>query len=350
MIQSLELYNFQSHRSSRMKFHPGVNIIVGPTDSGKTSIIRALRYVATNRPSGEGFISNWADDMRVAVECDEGKVERTKGKENLYKLDDTEFRAFGTSVPEEIVGVLNLAEANIQQQLDSPFLISNSPGEVAQHFNRIAHLEKIDLSRKNVEKIIKETTSDLKYADQDLKQIKEDLTAYDNLDQLEAQVEVLEGMEEKQKRVIRDQSRLKKLSGDITEMDEKIEEESEALRMEPMVEKVEVLLEHRHGVRNQKRILQELQDDINSVSADIEEKEAVLEYEKMVNDTLAKYDNLKVMAASRARLSRALESYYTISKEIQTQQAAAEDKENRLRENFPDVCPLCGTNVKTKEK
>ena len=42
MIQSLRLQNFRSYTDSQFEFEPGVNIIVGPNASGKTSLIEAL--------------------------------------------------------------------------------------------------------------------------------------------------------------------------------------------------------------------------------------------------------------------------------------------------------------------
>ena len=59
MIQSLQINNFQSHKYSVMELHKGVNVIIGPSDSGKTTILRALRWLVWNRPSGDAFRSDW---------------------------------------------------------------------------------------------------------------------------------------------------------------------------------------------------------------------------------------------------------------------------------------------------
>ena len=36
MITELDILNFQSHEETHLSFHPGVNIFVGSSDSGKT--------------------------------------------------------------------------------------------------------------------------------------------------------------------------------------------------------------------------------------------------------------------------------------------------------------------------
>jgi len=65
MIKTLSIQNYQSHKDSTLEFDPGVNVIVGSTDSGKTAIIRALRWLIWNRPNGDSFRSTWGGDTKV---------------------------------------------------------------------------------------------------------------------------------------------------------------------------------------------------------------------------------------------------------------------------------------------
>ena len=51
----LHLINFQSHLNTVIELHPGLNILVGESDQGKTAIIRALRWLFYNEPRGTGF-------------------------------------------------------------------------------------------------------------------------------------------------------------------------------------------------------------------------------------------------------------------------------------------------------
>jgi exonuclease SbcC len=147
MIHSILITNFQSHKETELIFSPGVNIILGQSDSGKTAIFRALCWPTWNRPVGDEFRSDWGGETKIELRLDESRIIRSKDKENIYQIDDNEpLKAFGKDVPVEISKILNIDETNIQQQLDSPFLLTESPGEVAKHFNHIAHLEQIDKS------------------------------------------------------------------------------------------------------------------------------------------------------------------------------------------------------------
>lgn len=185
MINSLILNNFQSHKHSGLEFDPGLNVIIGPSDSGKTAIIRAMRWVVWNRPLGNAMCSNWGGETSIEINANNISVIRKEGKEKSYLLNDLEFKAFGTSVPDEIVNALNLSEINLQSQLDAPFLLSQSAGEVAQHFNRIANLDKIDTGLQNIQSWIKKISKDIDYKNTQLEQNKTDLEKFDYLEKFE---------------------------------------------------------------------------------------------------------------------------------------------------------------------
>ncbi len=55
-IKELHIREFQSHEATALQFHPGLNVLVGPSDSGKSAIVRALRWCLHNEPRGEAFI------------------------------------------------------------------------------------------------------------------------------------------------------------------------------------------------------------------------------------------------------------------------------------------------------
>ena len=165
MIHQLSLKNFQSHPDSLLEFHPGVNVIVGSSDSGKSAILRALYWARYNRPLGDSFVSYFNRDgkggpirptrVEVRFGSDSHWLSRIRSKDfNGYAIHSKEAETAGTDhdtleavkgdVPEIIEGLFNLSEVNIQKQMDAPFLLSESAGEVARFFNRIIRLDVID--------------------------------------------------------------------------------------------------------------------------------------------------------------------------------------------------------------
>jgi DNA repair protein SbcC/Rad50 len=151
MIRSIHLENFQSHKDSIFHFTDGVNSIIGASDSGKTACIRALKWVITNRPSGDSFIKHGTDFARVTLKTDRHTITRTRsGQENSYTLNGQVFDAIGTDVPEDVLRALNLNDLNLQFQMDAPFLLTESSGEVARKINRIIKLDDIDSTLRNI--------------------------------------------------------------------------------------------------------------------------------------------------------------------------------------------------------
>ena len=86
MIKNLHIKNFQSHEDTFLEFHPSVNIIIGSSDSVKTAIIRALRKVVWNRPSGDSLRSHWGGESRIELSGEDWKIIWSKDKMDMYSL------------------------------------------------------------------------------------------------------------------------------------------------------------------------------------------------------------------------------------------------------------------------
>jgi len=145
MIEKLQIKNFQRHSKLDIDFDECVTTIVGPSDRGKSSVIRALRWIIQNKPAGADFIKENTEQAAARIFIDGHIVARIKGKKNSYKLDKNKpLYAFGTNVPENIASLLNISDINFQQQHDKPFWFSETSGEVSRQLNKIINLEVID--------------------------------------------------------------------------------------------------------------------------------------------------------------------------------------------------------------
>lgn len=146
MLESLTLENFQKHQNLHIDFDPHITCVVGASDQGKSSIIRALYWVMTNQIRGDSFIHHGSDYVKGTLRIDGHEIVREKGRSrNLYRLDGGRpFEAFGAGIPDEIAALVNVCRSNFQLQLDSPYLLSLSPGEVSRELNSIVNLDLID--------------------------------------------------------------------------------------------------------------------------------------------------------------------------------------------------------------
>jgi exonuclease SbcC len=145
MIERILYRNFQAHDSTDITLDPGVTVIVGRTDKGKSSLIRGLAFLAFNRPAGSSLIKRGTSTASVQAKIDGKVLARVRGKKkNLYKLDGKSYNAFSTKVPIPIEQFLALDEDNFQFQIDSPYLLTESAGAAAKKLNSIVNLESID--------------------------------------------------------------------------------------------------------------------------------------------------------------------------------------------------------------
>lgn len=144
-LDGIRIENFQCHEKRALRFRENVTVIVGKTDAGKSAIIRALRWVLTNRPQGDAHIREGADYCRVQIKLGDKVITRERGKSaNTYNMDGEEFKSFSNAVPDTIQNHSRVTDINFQGQHDAPFWFTLSPGEVGKHLNAIVDLEVID--------------------------------------------------------------------------------------------------------------------------------------------------------------------------------------------------------------
>ena len=178
-LKRVELYNFQSHEYTNLDLNDGVNVIIGPSDSGKTAIIRGIKWLLFNEPSGIDFIRNDTNEAKVVLYFQDNTIiERVRSKsKNYYRIIYNDgrverFEGFGTKVPQEVIEITeiikvnidgnNLISLNISDQLESPFLLTESPSVKANAIGRIAGVEKIDLALGKLTKDINEINAEKK--------------------------------------------------------------------------------------------------------------------------------------------------------------------------------------------
>ncbi|MCK9281529.1 MAG: AAA family ATPase [Melioribacteraceae bacterium] len=198
MISSITIQNFESHEHTDIELSPGVNVFIGSTDNGKSGIIRALKWLLANRPLGDSFRSHWGGDTSVALTLENDfQVVREKGKsakDNCYRISTTpnSLEAPGTTVPEPVAQLLNIDEINTQYQLDRPFLLLNTPGEVAKYLNKIVNWEAIDRAQSYVKTKKNDLNRTIKSRTYDLEKKEESLKKYDYIDDFEIDLKALE--------------------------------------------------------------------------------------------------------------------------------------------------------------
>ncbi len=144
-ITSLELFNFQRWDHLLLELDSSVTTLMGFSDAGKSTIIRALGWLAFNQPSGDAFIHWGCQSAKVRATIDDHKLTRVRGnKGNAYILDGQRFDALGREVPPAVSQLLNVQAVNFQFQHDSHFWLADGPAQISRNLNQVINLQEID--------------------------------------------------------------------------------------------------------------------------------------------------------------------------------------------------------------
>lgn len=199
-ISKLELVNFQSHKNTIMEFDKGLNVIVGNSDSGKTSIIRAIKWALFNEPQGDAFIRQDETKCWVTVYFNTGAIVRrlrTASKNSYYLKksngEEYNFEAFGRNVPTEIIDEINMFKIefdeannyilNIAEQLEGPFLLNEKPSLRASAIGRIVKVNLVDNAMRDTIRDRKNTQYQAKLLQNQIDNYKEQIKEYDYLEE-----------------------------------------------------------------------------------------------------------------------------------------------------------------------
>jgi exonuclease SbcC len=145
VIKRIRINYFQSHKRTVLHLSPGVNILYGLSMSGKTSVIRALKWLALNRPISFNKKSHFAakhQRTEVSAVFDTGTCKIYNDGKTHYQIKGVEYSALKGNVPDEVKEQINMGEINFSYQFADPFLV-NQPSAMAREINRITNQEEI---------------------------------------------------------------------------------------------------------------------------------------------------------------------------------------------------------------
>lgn len=131
--------DYQIIKQAILDFKPGLTSIIGPSNNGKSSILKAIKSAVYTEP-GSTPIRTGAQSYIVGIQ-DNGHtvVYQKKEGSSKYLVDDKSYSKFGLSTPEEVSTALNIRELilngnkvqlNFWNQMDKPFLLDKSAGEL----------------------------------------------------------------------------------------------------------------------------------------------------------------------------------------------------------------------------
>ncbi len=302
MIKKIRLQNFESHEDSELEFSPGVNVIIGESDKGKSSIFRAFEWIRTNRPRGNEFKSKWGGETIAEIHTGEHSIKRTKGNGNYFHIDGGNPLQAGHNAPDQVMGILQMDEVNIQYQNETPFLLSCNPGEAARTLNKAADIQIIDHTTRNLKGKIDSLNREKATCLANIGEKESELEEYKGLQEIETRITAIEEHDRNLQILERRQTSLKRILQKI-----------EALESE-MVSREKTL-----DLKGSEELIQEISNLDQSIS-----------------DNIARHQLLR----------NALNHWMDLNSKIEDILKSIDVMEKRFHELSPDSCPLCGGSMK----
>lgn len=348
MIQKIKIKNFESHRNTVLELSKGINIIQGQSDHGKSSIIRSIYWVKDNKPSGTSMISFWNRDSKdnpkhstsVTIENSKGEIVREKSPDlNGYRIGDSlTLEAVGQTVPEEVFKFLNISEINIQGQFDRPFLLDDSPQEVARLFNKTVKLDIIDKVQSRVEKERRATNSKITSSEELLDKLEKNLKSFDWIDEVESKIEKALELETKLEGMVSKKERVEALFISLRDKKKELLELNKISSLDYLIRQIDALTIELKDLESEKEAIEDIFSLLEEDSIAIEKYKKLKKYTPIIERIDILSPIIKSKVDNKNRLDSLLlekERYSSIAKE-------SESKAKELEESLPDTCPLCG--------
>lgn len=291
ILSSMTLHNFQSHQmTNRLAFAPGMNAIFGPSDQGKSAILRAAKLLYYNEPRGQeaaSFIHLGEDALDVTLTMDHGaELSRYRPKtgtgEYRVQVDGEEetFQGFGNRIPPPIsehtghfpVTVAPGLERRllVADQHEGLFFLGESGPARAAMIGKLSGTDTADLAVRAIGSDLLALGRDEKKHIEQCVSLEEQLTAFADLDneeeRLQAATDRLQAVRDQQQHL----ERLQALQKQHEEAQEQYDVSYSALRTLPDVDAVQTTLQQLQDPLRQyaalRTVFQRYERDTHNVS------------------------------------------------------------------------------------
>jgi exonuclease SbcC len=288
VLTRIVINNFQSHNETILDLGKGLNVLYGISDSGKSSVIRAMNWLINNRPLGDNFISWWAKGTKLEtsvafVYSDGYTVRRARNtSDNYYEIyypesEENIRMSAGNSVPEEVVRILGMGEVNFQKQHDPHFLLSLSSPELTRKLNEYANINDIDHSIKFLRRNFTQNQAAQDQEKDTIKNTDLELEEYSKLDEMIKLVDSMEDTIAKLEKEKQDINTLEELLNSLGNIENRIKRCRKFLKIKTTYIKLKDVYEERDNVIVKgmalKRYLDSLRENLAAQKALSDNKE-----------------------------------------------------------------------------
>jgi exonuclease SbcC len=304
MIQNLKIHNFQAHKDLKLELKPGINLILGDSNIGKTSIIRALQLLLTGSPKSPIYASGNPVKVKMTLNDKVYSVEKTirknKVTKTIWNIDNQIYD--GANYKPDI----GLSDINIQSQFDPFYMISKTPGLIGKEIQIVTGVDLADKIKSKLNPEINNLKTNIARLENNIELNKKELSEYPDLKKIKKTILLYE-----------------KVTKRIKKEEEKIQQ----------IEELSLICNRLEGVictqKEKIKHLESVSDKIEKCKQELikiqEEKESNYIIIKLIEKTINLKSNIK---QSKFKIKKLKKQY---------------------KNCLGDLCPTCGNEI-DKEK
>ncbi len=371
MISRARFINLQSHADTTLDFVPGINVIQSPSDVGKSAIFRGLQDVVQNQITKCNLRRHKTKKMTVDID---GVVKCRTASKNYYQVNGgPQLKALRTNVPTEVTDSLRLSDVNFQGQHSAYFLIMDSPGKVARTLNKVADLQIIDQSRKEIRAKGKEAKTEKKYLENELEIQEEKIKKlqwvteaskeYEKIEELDSEVLRLKTDSQNLESIVQTCLTLRKEVESIPDMSEDLGSLKDAIKGVTYDDTLELAI---NKVLENQITIPDPVDDIQKmialriqlsdpyprslakavrVAADL--RDEVSSYPEVIDDLSSTLLELNAATAAKDELEEAILTVVSARNSVDFATSEYETSTVKLEKKMKElgICPLCGGDL-----
>ena len=204
----LHLKNFQAFDDLDVEFVQGVNTIIGESNSGKTSVLRAIKSLIENGSRTARYIKQDTNETEVNMQYEGHDITWSRTvKEIKYKIDGQDFLKAGTTDLFKLQPVNGFVRdpqgelANLEDEWTLPYPYYKTPSELFKVFENIfcvsdsaKVLKGMKESEDEYKRTLQRTEDEITKVEKKLEAI-EKLNVRENVEKLTELKETLQGLE-----------------------------------------------------------------------------------------------------------------------------------------------------------
>jgi len=313
--------------------------------------LRAIRKILENRPITG--IERWVHGqdpkgtISIALETTDNHNVIWEGPNpQRYIVDGEALTGFGQSVPSRVSEILNLGEINIQFQHDRPYLLFDSPGEVARTLNRVVNLDVIDTALSNAAALQRQNTQDMRTREVRLGELRELEAGFPDL---ESAGEFIADLEQQKQEIIEKRAKtvaLRSIQSRLTVLRAGLVQWKLPDGIDGAINVLFTCQAELERKRYTLIMLQRIQQNLSGLRAQAKTLTPAMEQKDKVATLIAKQGQLQAKNKQLTRLRGLNTSILKERQNLLQKSAIIKKEELEYGLLWPNKCPLCGQEIR----